>query len=54
MQDDDILVEVVGILANLRIPDFNYEKLMEEYNILDFIVQRLLPGAALDDFVLEV
>eukprot|EP00047_Mylnosiga_fluctuans_P022251 m.116739 g.116739 ORF g.116739 m.116739 type:complete len:798 (-) comp9189_c0_seq1:179-2572(-) len=53
-QDDDLLVEVVGILANLLIPDFNYEKLMEEYGLLDFIVQRLLPGAALDDLVLEI
>lgn len=33
---------------------FDYSKLMDEYNLVDFIVQHLLPGAALDDFVLEV
>lgn len=53
-QDDDLRVEALGILANLRISDFDYNKLIEEYGLVDFIVQHLLPGAALDDFVLQV
>eukprot|EP00050_Salpingoeca_kvevrii_P021998 m.119622 g.119622 ORF g.119622 m.119622 type:complete len:749 (-) comp9559_c0_seq2:85-2331(-) len=52
--DDDILVEVVGILGNIDVENFDYEKLIVEYQLLDFILDKLMPGAAKDDLILEV
>lgn len=41
----DILVELLGILGNLSIPDFDYAKLSTTYNLHDFIACRLQASA---------
>ncbi|KND02983.1 uncharacterized protein SPPG_02058 [Spizellomyces punctatus DAOM BR117] len=38
---DEVLVEVTGLLAALSIPDFDFAKLAETYNLLDFISGKL-------------
>ena len=50
----DLMVEVVGLLANLSIPDFDYAAFVSEFELLDFISERLLPDAASDDVVLQL
>ncbi|KAI8818255.1 kinesin-associated protein-domain-containing protein [Fimicolochytrium jonesii] len=37
----DSLVEILGLLASLTIPDFDFTKLAEAYNLLGFIQTRL-------------
>ena len=51
---DTAELEDMGILGNLNIPDLDYELLLKEYNLVDWIRSKLGPGAAEDDVVLEV
>ncbi|XP_071948132.1 kinesin-associated protein 3-like [Antedon mediterranea] len=52
--DEDLVLEALGILANLTIPDLDYELILREYKFIPWIKERLQPGAAEDDLVLEV
>lgn len=52
--DEELVVEALGILANLTIPDLDYELILREYNLVPWIKNKLEPGAAEDDLVLEV
>lgn len=51
---DDFLVEVLGTLANLAIPKYNWAQVMQDYDIIDFLSKHLVPGYSEDDIVLEV
>ncbi|EDQ93153.1 uncharacterized protein MONBRDRAFT_22625 [Monosiga brevicollis MX1] len=53
-QDADMLVELVGILAQLDIENFNFEALVTEYDLIPLMRDILQPGVAEDDLVLEV
>ncbi|XP_033122038.1 kinesin-associated protein 3-like [Anneissia japonica] len=53
-EDEDLVLEALGILANLTIPDLDYELIVREYQLVPWIKERLQPGAAEDDLVLEV
>ncbi|XP_006812486.1 kinesin-associated protein 3-like [Saccoglossus kowalevskii] len=52
--DEEFVIETLGILSNLNIPDLDYELLLKEYGLVSWIKERLQPGAAEDDLVLEV
>ncbi|XP_022085406.1 kinesin-associated protein 3-like [Acanthaster planci] len=52
--DEELVVEALGILANLTIPDLDYELILKEYKLVPWITQKLEPRAAEDDLVLEV
>ncbi|OAF69333.1 Kinesin-associated protein 3 [Intoshia linei] len=51
---EDFLIECVGIMANLNLPDIDYRLIVEEYNMIDWIQKHLIPDAYPDDFLLEV
>ena len=34
---DDLFIEIMGILSNLSIPDFDYAKLITSFNLLDIL-----------------
>lgn len=53
-QDETFLTEVVGTLANLTIPDIDYQALMEEYGLVQWIKSKLKPNAADDELILNV
>lgn len=53
-QDEEYVVECVGILGNLNIPEVEYSLMLKEYNLLDYIKSKIKPGNAEDDLVLEV
>lgn len=53
-QEEDMLVEIVGILGNIDVEGFDYQRLIDEYDLLGFANDTLLPGGAEDDLVLEV
>ena len=38
------MLEVVGVLGNLTIPDLDYELLLTEYNLIPWINKKLQPG----------
>ena len=42
--DEELVVEALGILANLTIPDLDYELILKEYNLVPWIKGKLEPG----------
>ncbi len=43
-ESEDFILECVGILGNLTIPNLDYERLLTEYNLVDWIKSKLQPG----------
>ncbi|XP_066913808.1 kinesin-associated protein 3-like [Clytia hemisphaerica] len=53
-QEEEFVVECVGILGNLNIPELEYAMMLKEYDLLNFIKSKIVPGVTEDDLVLEV
>ncbi|MCJ8743509.1 hypothetical protein PDJAM_G00094940 [Pangasius djambal] len=53
-EDEEFVIECLGTLANLTIPDLDWELVLKEYNLVPFLKDHLKPGSAEDDIVLEV
>ncbi|XP_026883911.1 kinesin-associated protein 3b isoform X4 [Electrophorus electricus] len=53
-EDEEFVIECLGTLANLTIPDLDWELLLREYNLVPYLKDRLKPGSAEDDLILEV
>lgn len=53
-ENDEFLIETVGTLGNLNITDIDYEALLREYRLVDWIKDMLQPNRAEDDLVLDV
>ena len=52
--NDAFLTEIVGALANLTIPDIDYQALMEEYGLVKWIKSKLTPDLADEELTLNV
>lgn len=50
----NVLVEVLGILGNLNLPDFGFERWVEKYELIHFLAEALQPEVVEDDILLEV
>ncbi|KAF3698889.1 Kinesin-associated protein 3 [Channa argus] len=48
------VLECLGTLANLTIPDLDWELVLKEYNLVPYLKDKLKPGSAEDDLILEV
>ncbi|XP_077450880.1 kinesin-associated protein 3a isoform X1 [Stigmatopora argus] len=53
-QSEEYMIECLGTLANLTIPDLDWALVLKEYNLVPYLKDRLKPGAAEDDLILEV
>lgn len=53
-EEEEFVIECLGTLANLTIPDLDWELVLKEYKLVPFLKDKLKPGAAEDDLVLEV
>lgn len=53
-EEEEFMIECLGTLANLTIPDLDWELVLKEYNLVPFLKDHLKPGCAEDDLVLEV
>ncbi|KAI4898693.1 hypothetical protein NFI96_002450, partial [Prochilodus magdalenae] len=53
-EDEEFVIECLGTLANLNIPDLDWELLLREYNLVPYLKDHLKPGSAEDDLILEV
>ncbi|KAL4660150.1 kinesin-associated protein 3-like [Arapaima gigas] len=53
-EDEDFVIECLGTLANLIIPELDWELVLKEYNLVPFLKDHLKPGSAEDDLILEV
>uniref|UniRef100_A0A672MKT4 Kinesin-associated protein 3-like n=1 Tax=Sinocyclocheilus grahami TaxID=75366 RepID=A0A672MKT4_SINGR len=52
--DEEFVIECLGTMANLTIPDLDWELLLKEYNLVPYLKDHLKPGSAEDDLILEV
>ncbi|KAK0165541.1 hypothetical protein PV328_004048 [Microctonus aethiopoides] len=50
----DFILEIVGILGNLALPDLDYAQIIQQCNLIQWIRNNLVPGKAQDDLILEV
>ncbi|GAB6027026.1 Kinesin-associated protein 3, variant 2 [Chamberlinius hualienensis] len=52
--DDAFVIECVGVLGNLTIPELDYERLVSEFHLVPWMKKKLTPGVCEDDMVLEI
>ncbi|XP_043941205.1 kinesin-associated protein 3 [Protopterus annectens] len=52
--DEEFSIECLGTLANLTVPDLDWELVLKEYKLVPYLKDKLKPGTAEDDLVLEV
>lgn len=50
----ELFVEVLGCLANLSLPEFDFGVLVRRHDLLNFLAQFAVPDAVDDDILLEV
>lgn len=53
-ENEDFVVECVGVLGNMTIPDLDFSQLMQRFHMIPWLTGVLLPGKHEDDLVLEV
>ncbi|KAM9323165.1 kinesin-associated protein 3-like [Pholidichthys leucotaenia] len=53
-EKEEWVLECLGTLANLTITDLDWELVLKEYNLVPYLKDRLKPGSAEDDLILEV
>ncbi|KAM9762921.1 kinesin-associated protein 3a [Menidia menidia] len=51
---EEFVIECLGTLANLTIPNLDWALVLKEYNLVPYLKDRLKPGSAEDDLILEV
>uniref|UniRef100_A0A1L8DUQ1 Putative kinesin associated protein kap n=1 Tax=Nyssomyia neivai TaxID=330878 RepID=A0A1L8DUQ1_9DIPT len=51
--DEGFVVECLGILGNLALPDLDYSQILHNFNLIQWIRQVLVPGKMQDDIVLD-
>ncbi|XP_027145724.1 kinesin-associated protein 3a isoform X1 [Larimichthys crocea] len=51
---EEFVIECLGTLANLTIPNLDWALVLEEYKLVPYLKERLKPGSAEDDLILEV
>ena len=42
---EELVIECLGTLANLTIPDLDWALVLKEYNLVPYLKDRLKPGA---------
>ncbi|KAJ9577205.1 hypothetical protein L9F63_006179, partial [Diploptera punctata] len=52
--NEDFVVECVGVLGNMTLPDLDFSQLMQRFNLIPWVQNILVPGKFEDDLVLEV
>uniref|UniRef100_A0A8D3EEU7 Kinesin-associated protein 3a n=1 Tax=Scophthalmus maximus TaxID=52904 RepID=A0A8D3EEU7_SCOMX len=57
-EDEEFVMECLGTLANLTFPDLGWAQVLQKYDLVPYLKDRLRPGAivcsAEDDLILEV
>lgn len=52
--DQRFVVECLGILGNLSLPDLDYSAILHNFNLIPWIRNVLVPGNSTDDLVLDL
>ncbi|KAL7036101.1 hypothetical protein ACKWTF_008691 [Chironomus riparius] len=51
--DEDFLVECIGILGNMLLPELDYSQILQAHGLIPWMRKTLIPGNAKDDIVLD-
>ncbi|XP_014221190.1 kinesin-associated protein 3 isoform X1 [Trichogramma pretiosum] len=51
---EEFVLEIMGVMGNLTLPDLDYSQILERCNLIPWIRKNLTPGQAEDDLALEV
>lgn len=52
--DEDFLIECIGVMGNLALPELDYSSLLQSHNLIPWIRKTLVPdGRTKDDLVLD-
>lgn len=52
-ENEDFVVECLGILGNLSLPDLDYSQILHDFNLVPWIRNILVPAKVRDDLVLD-
>ncbi|KAF0305674.1 Kinesin-associated protein 3 [Amphibalanus amphitrite] len=52
--EEEFVVETVGVLGNLSIPDLDFDRLFRQFRLVDWMKSKLTSGSCEDDLLLEV
>ena len=52
--NDEFVLECVGILGNLTLPDLDFTRLLKEFEMVNWMRSRLMPNSWEDDLILEI
>lgn len=52
--DKEFLLECLGVMANLTLPDLDYSQVLQQFRLIPWLRGHLVPGKSEDDLVLEV
>uniref|UniRef100_A0A3B3RUF3 Kinesin associated protein 3 n=1 Tax=Paramormyrops kingsleyae TaxID=1676925 RepID=A0A3B3RUF3_9TELE len=53
-EEEEFVIECLGTLANLTIPDLDWELVLREYDLVPYLKEHLKPGSTEDDLILDV
>lgn len=53
-ENEEFVLECVGILGNLTLPDLDYTRLLKEFEMVEWMKTRLQPHTGEDDLILEI
>uniref|UniRef100_A0A3Q4BNN2 Uncharacterized protein n=1 Tax=Mola mola TaxID=94237 RepID=A0A3Q4BNN2_MOLML len=53
-ESEEFVIECLGTLANLSIPNLDWALVLNKYNLVSYLKDRLKPGSAEEDLILEV
>ncbi|XP_028260077.1 kinesin-associated protein 3-like [Parambassis ranga] len=53
-ESEEFVIECLGTMANLTISDLDWALVLREYNLVPYLKDKLKPGCAEDDLILEV
>jgi hypothetical protein len=45
--NEDFVVECVGVLGNMTLPDLDFSQLMQRFNLIPWVQNILVPGESL-------
>lgn len=51
--EEEFIVECLGILGNLSLPDLDYSQILQNFNLIPWIKDNLIPGKKSDDLILD-
>ena len=53
-ENEEFVLECIGILGNLTLPDLDFTRILKEFELIDWMKDRIVPNSGEDDLILEI